>query len=156
MGLKSRLFKYGRKTVGKENEAIPPIHRDLGEGYYFAMDQKRNGFGGYATVNIGMYRGEKLIRQITDTEGSFLDFPGVEHGKWEDELKFPFQDTARFVVRFREFGEDGLAEIIWMVQPDGRYWADDDGFGMENDMEIELCAKIDKTGQFVTPFSWNE
>ncbi|MCD8022031.1 MAG: hypothetical protein LUF30_03325, partial [Lachnospiraceae bacterium] len=60
---------------------------------------------------------------------------------------------VRFTVGYNRFQEDGLAEFFWMVQPDGRYWADDDGFGMENDMEIMLCAKIDKTGRFITPFS---
>lgn len=140
----------------KDPFAIPPIHFDLGEGYYFAMEERNNGVGGYATVTIGMYKGEELIRQISDRTGSFLEFPGVEHGEWEDELKFSFEEAARFTVRFRKFGEDGLAELFWTVQPDGRYWADDDGFGMEDDMEIVLCAKIDKNGQFVTPFYWDK
>lgn len=46
-----------------------------------------------------------------------------------------------------------MAEFHWIVQPDGRYWADDGGFGMENDVEIELCAKFNKEGIFVTPFA---
>lgn len=140
----------------RSKEPIPPIHREIGESYYFAMDQVRNGLGGYADVNIGLYKGEKLIRQITDKAGNFLEFPGVEHGEWEAELSSPFHATVRFAVNFRNFGEDGLAKIVWMVQPDGRYWGDDDGFGRESDKEIELCAEIDKSGKFVTPFYLEE
>ena len=38
------------------------------------------------------------------------------------------------------------------IQPDGRYWMDEDGFGMEDDEEIWLCADIDEEGRFITPF----
>ncbi|MCC8103568.1 MAG: hypothetical protein LIP11_15385 [Clostridiales bacterium] len=106
----------------KDPFAIPSIHFDLGEGYYFTMEERNNGVGGYATVTIGMYKGEELIRQISDRTGTFLEFPGVEHGAWEDELRFPFQEAARFVVRFRKFGEDGLAEIFWTVRSVMRNW----------------------------------
>lgn len=42
------------------------------------------------------------------------------------------------------------------VQPDGLYWEDEDGFGMEDNVEINLCAKFDKNGQFVTKFQFTE
>ncbi|MCD8022032.1 MAG: hypothetical protein LUF30_03330 [Lachnospiraceae bacterium] len=88
MGFITKLFGHGRKTSRKEDALILPRHYNLGEDYYLAMDQKPNGLGGYADVNIGMYKGEKLIRQITDASGKFLDFPGVVHGKCEDTLRF--------------------------------------------------------------------
>ena len=45
-----------------------------------------------------------------------------------------------------------MAEFFWMVQPDGRYWEDEDGFGAEKNIEITLLAKFDKNGKFVTKF----
>ncbi len=44
-------------------------------------------------------------------------------------------------VRYRNVFEkmpDGRIMMIWQVQPDGRYWADDDGFGGSNDSEVHL------------------
>lgn len=39
-----------------------------------------------------------------------------------------------------------------MVQPDGRYYADD-GFGREDDEEVTLCTLPDQRGRFAAPFS---
>jgi len=153
MKLPKKLSGNKRKTEHKKGKpAIPPIDYELGDGYFLASEQKPNGLGGYATVNTGLYKDERLIRQITDENGQFLNFPGILHGKWEEELRFPFRPIVRFTIHYNKFRDNGLAEFFWMVQPDGRYWADDDGFGMENDSEIVLCAEFDQTGKFVTPF----
>ena len=62
---------------------------------------------------------------------------------------FPFKAITKFTVENNPFGNNGLAEFVWMLQPDGRFWVGD-GFGIENDKEINLYAKFDKTGYFIT------
>lgn len=124
----------------------------LGDGYYLLAEQKMNGYGGYTDVNMRLYKGKELIRKITDKTGGFLDFPGIKRGDWEKKLTSPIQPVVRFVVCCSSFGQDGLALFTWMVQPDGRYWEDEYGFGAEEDEEICLCAKLNKAGRFVTPF----
>ena len=47
--------------------------------------------------------------------------------------------------------KDGLCAISWMLYPDGRYFADSDGFGME-DNEEEVYAIIDTNLVIVEPF----
>ena len=55
-------------------------------------------------------------------------------------------------VRERDFGfgsriygyEDGFALVLWQLSPDGYYWADEDGFGMTADKEVNLHGVIDK------------
>lgn len=47
---------------------------------------------------------------------------------------------------------DGVARVEWTVYPDGRYWADDDGFGMTDDEEIILIGRIDDEGKAVCLF----
>ena len=42
--------------------------------------------------------------------------------------------------------------MIWMIQPDGRYWADDDGFGGSGALEVQLYAYIDENGKFLSKF----
>lgn len=136
-----------------EVEPEPKLKKQMGDGYYIAYDQKLNGYGGYHDVDMRLYHDGKLIRKITDKRGVFLDFPGVVHGSWEYDVKGQFYQQVNFVTSVYPFDKDGLATFCWMVQPDGRYWADDDGFGMENDVEINLSAKLNKEGRFVTPFS---
>ncbi len=149
-GLFDKLFRKGswQESKDKPNEKF---RYELGDGYYLAYEMKSNGYGGYCDVNVCLYEGNKMVRQMTDEHGKFKDFPGVEHGDWEKELIFPFEAITKFTVGYNPFGNNGLAEFVWMVQPDGRYWGDD-GFGMEKDKEIMLYAKFDKTGRFVTPF----
>ena len=94
---------------------------------------------------------EKLI---VDNNGRICHFPGVVKEEfWVKELTNP--NALKPVVRFRsEFGvfDDERYYMHWQVQPDGRYWADEDGFGWESDSEIVLQALIDRKGNFMGPF----
>ncbi|MCD7904091.1 MAG: hypothetical protein LUG24_00585 [Clostridiales bacterium] len=64
---------------------------NLGDEYCFVNTTARNGLGGYKDVNICLCRDNKLIRQITDERGNFLDFPGFEHGSWEKDAERPLE-----------------------------------------------------------------
>lgn len=92
-----------------------------------------------------------IRRLIVDEAGAIRHFPGVSP---EARARLDGVDlTPR--VRFRtSFARkwDGCILMLWQVQPDGRYWADDDGFGMESEEEITLCARIDARGEFTGPF----
>lgn len=48
--------------------------------------------------------------------------------------------------------KDGVAHVSWMLQPDGLYYADDGGFGMEDDVEINFGAFIDSKAKVIVPF----
>ncbi len=48
--------------------------------------------------------------------------------------------------------KDGLCAISWMLYPDGRYFADSDGFGMDDNDEEEVYAIIDTNLVIVEPF----
>ena len=39
--------------------------------------------------------------------------------------------------------KNGVARVDWQLNPDGRYYMDDDGFGMTDDVEIEIYGFID-------------
>lgn len=56
------------------------------------------------------------------------------------------------VGRFR----DGVAEVYWMVNPDGSYYADEDGFGRTNDKEVNLYALIDTQCRVVRKFRYEK
>ncbi len=112
----------------------------------------RNGHGG--TVEVVLNDPEHNYRKvIVNHDGFFADFPGIVQGRWTHYLtgKFDFDEgRVCFRTSFEKQG-DGY-RCLWEVQPDGRYWADVDGFGAENDSEIILYADLDVRGVFKESF----
>jgi len=51
---------------------------------------------------------------------------------------------------------NGVADVQWQINPDGRYYMDEDGYGMTDDTEIALWGKIDRTGLVVEPFRYEK
>lgn len=94
-----------------------------------------------------------IRRKIVDKDGCILNFPGVETAPFWADLLSP--NALQPLICFRtEFAKksDERHIMLWQVQPDGRYWADEDGFGMENDPEIVLYSFLDSQGYFTDPF----
>ena len=60
-------------------------------------------------------------------------------------LSFQFPS---FIRGFR----NGVARVDWQLNPDGRYYQDDDGFGMTDDEEIEIYGFIDTKGNALVKF----
>lgn len=63
--------------------------------------------------------------------------------------------NAMFPTLIRRF-INGQAKVEWQIHPDGKYWMDDDGFGMTNDQELTLFGSIDRTGMVVEKFVYKE
>ena len=62
---------------------------------------------------------------------------------------------AGFPTNIRGF-RNGLGNVEWQINPDGRYFMDEDGFGMTNDEEISLWGIIDRNGRVVSKFTYKE
>lgn len=132
---------------------MKPKAFDLGDGYHLAYFEASNGLGGFHPVRIELLRENGfLVKKITDGGGNFLHFPGTSGESWLKELSGAFRACARFNCYASRF-VDGAACFSWIVQPDGRYWADKDGFGMTPDREIRLYSLLDKAGNFLMPFA---
>lgn len=132
----------------------PVVKENIRDGYYFTYREESNWSGGYHPVELTLHNDEENLHvAITDKFGAFCHFPGVREGAWQKDLVGPFRKEIGFVFR-RSLpeNENDLLTFRWMVQPDGRYYADDDGFGMEDDREIWLIAGMDRKGRFTTPF----
>lgn len=55
------------------------------------------------------------------------------------------------IGRYWDF-KDGICVLCWTLYPDGRYFADSDGFGMEDNDEVEVYAIIDRHMHVLIPF----
>lgn len=124
-------------------------------------------FTPWYTYGDHMYRSAKEIaevlftnpetgeqRLIVDNGGYIMNFPGiVKEDFWTKEITHArnLDPVIRFRTEFSKYDDERYI-MLWQVQPEGRYWADSDGFGWEPDAEILLYAFIDKNGNFMGPF----
>ena len=125
----------------------------LGNGFYFEFDEVSNGMGGYRMINVNLLKVDdpSFKRCIVNGYGLIENFPGIEEGDWIKELEFPLNNETQF--RFWIYAyKDEKASVEWTLQPDGRYFEDEDGFGGEKCSEITLYSYIDTNGFFTEPF----
>ena len=47
---------------------------------------------------------------------------------------------------------NGTAQVQWQINPDGRYWMDEDGYGMTPDIQLNLYGYIDSACKVIVPF----
>ena len=128
-------------------------YRDLGEG----MAVLHKNFWGW-------YKPWMLINHNNKTAIEFMDDNETLLTVTEDDVdwkllkKLPEDAICRaqwlsfhfpsFIRGFR----NGVAQVDWQLNPDGRYYMDDDGFGMTADEEIEIYGFIDTEGKVVVKF----
>lgn len=55
------------------------------------------------------------------------------------------------INRYDDF-KDGYCAITWCLYPDGRYFADEDGFGAEDNIEITIYAILNTDLEVVVPW----
>lgn len=110
------------------------LYRQEGEDVSVVFTNKRKG----------------VTRVIVDNRGVICGFPGVDRSTWSRAGAFT-EAQVRYASSF-ERQPDGRIMMIWQVQPDGRYWEDEDGYGGSSDPEIKLYAWLDENGRFAGPF----
>lgn len=94
---------------------------------------------------------KSITRTIVDNNGAILSFPGVDNANVRGVNPRCLEPIVRFRTDFERQPDDSIL-MLWQVQPDGRYWEDEDGFGSTNDEEILLFTTIDTDGCFTGPF----
>ena len=129
----------------------------LGEGFYFTFAQVSNGYGGYRMINVCLRKTDDaaFCRVIIDRAGRIVRFPGIRKGSWTKDLEYPLDRRVRFSFWIGGF-QGGRACVSWTLQPDGRYFEDEDGFGAEHCQEITVYSWLDTDGRFTVPFFYRE
>ena len=95
-------------------------------------------------VNTGTNKIKKLVDENSKVVGftkediDYKSLDGIEHTG----------DAYRMEVDYAGMGRysdfcDGICAIYWMLYPDGMYFADEDGFGMEDNDEVTVYCVLD-------------
>ena len=92
---------------------------------------------------------------VVDNDGSLVSFT-KDDIDWDSVGELENNHNAYSLKACYYFGigeyKDGKACIDWMLYPDGRYFADEDGFGMEDNDEVNVCGVIDTECRVVVKF----
>lgn len=98
------------------------------------------------------------IRKLSTTEGELLvENKDIDYDAIAEKCKNGYGNARAKAIRYAGINrwndfKDGLCAISWMLYPDGQYFADSDGFGMEDNDEEEVYAIIDTNLNIVEPF----
>lgn len=95
-----------------------------------------------------MWRSQQLA--IVDKE--HIDWPSMKKLP-EDAMDTLLAYSFQFPSFIRGY-ENGVAEVQWQLIPDGRYWMDDDGFGMTGDIELNIYGFIDQEANIISKFHY--
>ena len=103
-----------------------------------------------------------LVNEATGSKIRLVDdFGSIVHITTEDidferinQLESSFNAEklwARYYYGVERY-QEGVAMITWTLYPDGRYFADEDGFGGEGGEEVNIYGFMDKEGKILIPF----
>ena len=97
----------------------------------------------------------KKAYAITEPDGTLVGFT-KDDIDWDNVSQLEHNGDAYRLRASYAFGvedySDGLACVCWMLYPDGRYFADSDGFGMEDNDEVNVYAYIDTECRVIIKF----
>ena len=108
-------------------------------GYQGLLGDKKNG----DVVELVDKDGYMVAFTLEDVSQSVIDRDVVTGNARSLLARYRF-----FVYEFK----GGKAVVEWTICPDGRYFADEDGFGAEDCDELTATAVIDRKGQVLVPF----
>lgn len=81
-----------------------------------------------------------------------IDWKSV--GKLPEEAVSTARQLSAFYPSFIRRFQNGVAEVDWQLIPDGRYWMDDDGYGMTSDVETPVYAMVDRDLNVLVKFQF--
>ena len=163
MGLNRLLKKLASGETLEEALYKKLTEKKLSENLY-KTGELGEGMGVVYQLINGWWKPRYILNNKTKTafefmsRGQYLMTVKEEDIEWSTLKKLPedVQNNARtqfaMYPTFVEGFSNGVARVRWQINPDGRYWMDDDGFDMTSDVEVEIYGYINKEGKVVGKF----
>lgn len=97
------------------------------------------------------------VRMFSSDGFLLVDDEEIDYNTIEAECRHGIHNARRKEICYTGINrwdgfKEGLCAITWMLYPDGRYFADSDGYGMEDNDEEEVYAVINTDLEIVEPF----
>lgn len=149
-----------------EQEAVR-FKQKNNEVFVYGYPELENRKGVIVGDGIAFFFGEELyvantltgkIRKLSTTDGNLLvDDNDIDYDVIAKECENGIGNAQAKAIRYEGLNrwdgfKDGLCAITWTLYPDGQYFADSDGFGMEDNCEEKVYAIIDTNLNIVEPF----
>lgn len=138
----NKMFIYG--IVGLEGCEC----YSWGENLLFVTDKQ---YGKYlvnkATGKVRKIAELGVLVGFSDEEIDFEAIDKIENSHNAHSRRIDYADINRW-----NDCENGLIAISWTLYPDGQYFADDDGFGMEDNDEVKVYCVMNEDLEVVRPF----
>ena len=147
--------KLYKRLCAPQNKDRPYEQRDLGEGmtlvnqtigeYWkprYLMDKEAR--CAYEFMSI-----DEVLQIVTDEDIDWDSLKGLPQDAFDRAKAHSFHFPGH-VYQYK----NGVAEVVWQLNPDGMYYRDEDGFGMTDDEEINLYGAIDRKGKVVKKFTF--
>ncbi len=131
--------------------------KDLGEG----VESLAYNVRGWWKQRFLLDHNEKVAREIM-TEGLYWSHFDMGDIDWDSLKKLPeeaINHAKSLCANFPSFVggyKNGIATVSWQLIPDGRYYMDDDGFGITSDEETPVYAMVDKKLRVLVKFRFIE
>lgn len=96
-----------------------------------------------------MNKDEKLVTVTLDD----IDWDSLndihEEGAVDTAKRLDFHYPS-FILKY----QNGVAQVRWQLNPDGMYYMDEDGYGMTDDIEVNIYGFIDRKGNVLSKFRY--
>lgn len=140
--------RYVRVEGFPELEGLDGV--EVGEGVFF--------LGGNCGCLIAFNSLTGKMRTFVATDGSFLiDDEEIDFEAIRLECLNGYNNACQKAIKYggiSRWGDfsGGITALSWTLYPDGIYFADSDGYGMEDNDEETVYAVIDTDFQIIEPF----
>lgn len=131
---------------------------EAGNSGYMCFDRKEDML--FLVARIGRQcqlvdKRDKHVVELVDKDGRMVAFTPEDVSPSVITRDVETGNARALVARYRFFVyelKDGRAEVEWIVCPDGSFFADWDGFGVEDCKELTVKAVINRKGEVLVPF----
>ncbi len=122
---------------------------EWGENLLRVIDQEMNGYlVNKATGKIRMIDIPGRLVGFSDAEIDFATLDQLPNSHNAHSRRIDYRGIGR-----RDNCTNGIFALSWMLYPDGRYFADSDGFGGEDNDELTVYCVMNDNFEVIRPFT---
>ena len=120
-----------------------------GENLLRVIDEDGDGYlVNKATGKARLIDGDGLLLGFTDKEIDYATIDKLENSHNAHPRRIAYRGISRW-----DDCEKGIFALSWMLYPDGRYFADSDGFGGEDNDELTVYCVMNDNLEVIRPFT---